>query len=90
MLKIVPTKICAQSTTLTPKYAGSAISGMTTTDSSLATGNAGIYFSTSETSASVDNWEGGDFAAAGGGVTYPELEHVTMRGSNRGVLLGTR
>lgn len=54
----------AQGTTITVKYNGTTIGAMTTTDSSLATGSAGLYFSTAETSASANDWEGGDFSGA--------------------------
>lgn len=56
----------AQGTTLTVKLNGSTLSAMTTTDSSITSGNAGIYFSSVETSASLVNWEGGDFTGGGG------------------------
>jgi hypothetical protein len=54
-----------QGTTLTVKYNGSVLG--TATDSAHAAGNAGLAYSSTETSASVDDWEGGDFASS----TYP-------------------
>jgi hypothetical protein len=53
-----------QSTTLIAKLNGTAI-GASVTDSSLTSGAAGICFSSGTlTAASVDDFEGGDFAAA--------------------------
>jgi hypothetical protein len=53
-----------QGTTLVAKVAGSQL-GASITDSAIASGKAGISFSSTETSASLDDWEGGDFAAGG-------------------------
>lgn len=52
----------AQGSTLVAKYNGSAI-GASSTDTSVTTGSAGIAYSSSTTSASVDDWEGGDFSS---------------------------
>lgn len=51
----------AQGTSLTFKRAGSTI--LTATDASIASGKPGIILSSNVTSASLDNWEGGDFSA---------------------------
>ena len=62
--------------TLTAKLNGTAI-GTTYTDASpIASGRAGIAFSSSETAATLDDWEGGDLAA------------VTPTGHNFMTLLG--
>jgi hypothetical protein len=50
----------AQGTTLIVKLNGSAL-GASFTDASIASGRAGIAFSSNETSASMVNWVGGDF-----------------------------
>lgn len=51
----------AQGTTLRAYYNGVQI-GADATDASLATGAPGLSYSSSVTSASVDDWEGGDFS----------------------------
>lgn len=72
----------AQSTTIIVKRNGTAI-GASTTDSSVASGKAGIVFSAPETSVSVDDWEGGDFATSGSpvvGMQEPfQLDVALMR-----------
>lgn len=50
-----------QGTTLTFKRAGTTI--LSTTNSSIASGNPGIILSSLVTSASLDNWQGGDFSS---------------------------
>jgi hypothetical protein len=56
-------------TTLTLFHSGATQA--TTSDSAITSGNAGIFFSTSETSASLDNWAGGDFHAGMFGMSEP-------------------
>lgn len=68
-------EIQAIGTTLNVVYGGSTI--ISTTDSANSSGYAGIYFSTSETSASGDDWEGGDFTSAGGEVPFRRQLVVT-------------
>lgn len=46
-------------TTLIGRVNGTAI-GAAVTDAALATGSPGVYYSSVETAASVDNWEGGE------------------------------
>lgn len=53
-----------QGTTLTFICNGTTV--LTTTDSAIASGKPGIALSSNVTAASIDNWEGGDFAAGGG------------------------
>lgn len=48
-------------TTLIARYKGTPI-GANTTDSALAAGSPGMFYSSVETAATIDNWEGGDFA----------------------------
>lgn len=61
-----------QGTTLVTKYNGSAV-GASNTDSSIASGKAGLRHSGNTDSLShLDNWEGGDFGG-GGGVTVKPL-----------------
>jgi hypothetical protein len=76
-----------QGTSLVGKHAGTTV--VSTTDSSLSSGNAGLAYSSTITSWAGDDWEGGDFAA-GGGVTYPQIEHANLRGSMRGAFIGSR
>lgn len=52
-----------QGTSLTFKRAGSTI--LTATDSAIVSGKPGIVLSTHVTSASLDNWEGGNFSSGG-------------------------
>ncbi len=52
-----------QGTTLIAKLNGVEI-GASATDSSLSSGAAGICYSSTATSASEDDWEGGDFSSA--------------------------
>ena len=52
-----------QGTTLIAKLNGTAI-GASQTDTAVTTGNAGIVYSSLGTAPSMDDWEGGDFAAA--------------------------
>jgi len=54
----------AQSTTLLAKKNGATISALTVTDSTFASGKPGIAGGQSGTPFSVDDWSGGDFAAA--------------------------
>lgn len=51
----------AQGTTIIGKLNGVAV-GAATTNSAIASGKAGIGFSSFETAAVLDDWEGGDFA----------------------------
>ncbi len=51
-----------QGTTLTFKRAGTTI--LSTTNASIASGKPGIMLSSNVTSASVDNWAGGDFSSS--------------------------
>lgn len=66
-----------QGTTLTFKRAGSTI--LTTTDASIASGKPGIELSTVVTSASLDNWEGGDFTSGSTPVAV-FYRHLQMQG----------
>lgn len=52
-----------QGTTLLAKYNGTQ-AGATISDSAIASGSAGIAYSSSLSDANLDTWEGGDFAAA--------------------------
>lgn len=54
----------AQGTTLRVFIAGTQV-GTDTTDSSISSGAAGIGYSSASSSASVDDWEGGDFSGGG-------------------------
>jgi hypothetical protein len=47
-----------QGTTLRVIYNGSQV-GADATDSAISTGNAGLYYSSTDASATLDNWEGG-------------------------------
>lgn len=68
-----------QSTTLTFKRAGSTIA--TTTDASIASGKPGIALSSNVTSASLDNWEGGDFTSTAASLVYgpPPMAALLVR-----------
>lgn len=48
------------------------------TDSSVASGNAGIFYSSSDADASIDSWQGGDFGGGGAAVLAPST--LTMLG----------
>lgn len=52
----------AQGTTIVVKYGGSTLG--TKTDASISSGQAGVFYSSSDTGATADDWEGGDFAGA--------------------------
>lgn len=66
-----------QGTSLVVKINGATIAALSSTDASIASGNAGITFSTSETAASLDNWEGGNFINALPPGLGPSLSMVT-------------
>ncbi len=53
-------KLEAQGTTLRAYINGSQL-GADATDSSISSGKAGLFYSSTESSAAIDNWEGGDF-----------------------------
>ena len=61
-----------QGTTILAKNAGTTM-GASITDSAIASGSAGLAYSSTETSASSDDWEGGDFAAGGGATVARRL-----------------
>lgn len=50
----------------------------TTTDASIANGSPGIFLSTAVTSASLDDWEGGDFATGAGSIA--PISFMTIMG----------
>ncbi len=67
-----------QGTTLIAKHNGTAI-GASATDSSLSTGSPGLTYSSPASSASLDDWEGGDFSSGfpggdEGGLWYMSIE----------------
>lgn len=55
----------AQGTTLRAIYVTGSSTAISTTDSAIGSGNAGLAYSSTITSAAADNWEGGDFTVAG-------------------------
>lgn len=57
-----------QGSTIVVKLNGSAL-GASFSDSAIASGAPGIAYSSTETSSSLDDWEGGDFSGGGGGGT---------------------
>lgn len=63
-----------QGTQPVSKLNGTAF-GSWSTDSALASGRPGIAYSSLVTSFSLDNWEGGDFAAGGAVQTLPDTTH---------------
>ena len=65
-----------QGSTLIAKSNGTAI-GASATDTSLTTGKSGIAYSSDETNGSIDNWEGGDFAAAFAGDDSDAIWYVS-------------
>lgn len=72
----------AQGTTITAKKNTTAGSGGTTvfsfTDSTFASGKAGIGYSSIDSVATLNSWQGGDFGAGGGGVSAPSS--ITLTG----------
>ena len=71
----------SQSTTLRAYYNGSQL-GTDVTDSAIATGRAGVSYSSPAVSASLASWEGGDLGTGASGVVGTRS---TGRGFERGV-----
>lgn len=67
-----------QGTTLT--FLCNGVTVLTTTDSSIASGTPGIALSSNVTSASIDNWEGGDFSSAAASLVYASKPLAAMLG----------
>lgn len=78
-------RIEADGTTITPKLNGSVDSSIgAQTDSAHSSGAAGLGAYADDTSAQVDDWEGGDLAAAAGDAFIPIMSRLR---SARSILL---